>query len=312
MGKKTNALNNAKNVKNDEFYTLIDDIEAELINYSDKFYGKTVYCNCDDHRESNFFKYFFLNFNKLGLKRLICTGYKKGGRGVMYSTTCGDANGNGIVDINELETSYLHGDGSYDSDECLSLLDESDVVVTNPPFSLFREYIETIMKHEKKFLIIGNLNAIPCKYIFNLIKSNKIWIGCNNVKRFLQPDGTIKNFGNIIWYTNIDHCVRHTKFPLTKIYDKTLYPKYYNYDAIEVSKANDIPKNYDGVMGVPISFMNKVNPSQFKILECHDPAIELEYYKKFPCFKKEYPSRQVKISGILCQKVYHRIFIKKV
>lgn len=178
MSKKSNSnLRTARKQKNDEFFTQLSDIENELKHYKSHFKGKTVYCNCDDARESNFFKYFFLNFKELGLKKLICTGYKKGGKGILLTTECGDANEDGIIGDDELNISEMNGDGDFRSDECVELLKESDIVVTNPPFSLFREYVAQLEEYGKKYLIIGNGNAITYKEIFPLIKENKMWLG---------------------------------------------------------------------------------------------------------------------------------------
>ena len=258
-------LHAAKSAKNDEFYTQITDIEKELSNYKDFFKGKVVYCNCDDARESNFFKYFSKNFEFLGLKKLITTGYKAEGKGVVFVYE-GDKNGNHKVEDNEIVVRELEGSGDFRSEECIEFLKEADVVVTNPPFSLFREYIKQLMDYGKKFLVIGSMNAITYKEIFPYIKDNELWLGNQNVKEFRSPNGEIKKFGNILWYTNIQHKKRNTPLDLYKRYSNE-YPKYDNYDAIEVSKVSDIPMDYDGVMGVPITFLDKYCPEQFEILD---------------------------------------------
>ena len=258
-------LNNAKKAKNDEFYTQLSDIEKEMAHYKDFFKGKIVYCNCDDARESNFFQYFALNFEYLGLKKLITTGYKESGKGVVLIYE-GDKNGNKIVEDNEIIIRELDGDGDFRSEECIELLKECDVVVTNPPFSLFREYVAQLIKYGKKFLIIGNKNAITYKEIFPYIKNNELWLGMNWAKDFVQPNGEVKKFGNICWYTNIGHARRNTPLDLYKKYSADEYPKYDNYDAIEVSKVSEIPTNYEGVMGVPITFLDKYCPTQFEIV----------------------------------------------
>ena len=258
-------LTNAKKAKNDEFYTQLTDIEKEMRHYKDFFKGKVVYCNCDDARESNFFKYFSLNFEHLGLKKLISTGFKADGKGVVLIYE-GDKNGNRIVEDSEIVTKELEGNGDFRSAECIELLKEADVVVTNPPFSLFREYVAQLMEYGKKFLIIGSMNAITYKEIFPLIKNNELWLGMNYVKDFVQPNGEIKKFGNINWYTNIPHNKRNTELDLYRKYDAVAYPKYDNYDAIEVSKVSEIPMDYNGVMGVPITFLDKYCPSQFEIV----------------------------------------------
>ena len=258
-------LTNAKKAKNDEFYTQLTDIEKEMRHYKEFFKGKVVYCNCDDARESNFFKYFSLNFEHLGLKKLIATGYKENGKGVVLVYE-GDKNGNRQVDNEEIIVSELNGDGDFRSEECIEFLKECDVVVTNPPFSLFREYVAQLMEYGKKFLIIGSMNAITYKEIFPYIKNNELWLGLNWIKDFVQPNGEVKKFGNICWYTNIGHSRRNTELDLYRRYSNEYYPKYDNYDAIEVSKVADIPMNYDGVMGVPITFLDKYCPSQFEIV----------------------------------------------
>jgi len=274
---KNGNLHKAKSAKNDEFYTRLADIERECRHYREFFRGKTVYCNCDDARESNFFRYFSLNFEFLGLKKLICTGYKKDGRGVCLVYE-GDKNGNRKVDDDEIAVTELEGDGDFRSEECVKLLDEADVVVTNPPFSLFREYIAQLVEHGKKFLVIGNQNAVTYKEIFPLIKDNKVWWGTDCVRWFVMPDNTDKTTKlsdrgeNIAegarsrWYTNIPHKKRNIPLDLFKKYNPVDYPKYDNYDAIEVSETVDIPMDYDGVMGVPITFLDKYCPEQFEIV----------------------------------------------
>ena len=261
---KTN-LTNARKAKNDEFYTQLTDIEKEMRHYKDFFKGKVVYCNCDDAKESNFFKYFSLNFEHLGLKKLITTGYKVDGKGVVLIYE-GDKNGNRKVDNEEIIVNELEGNGDFRSAECIEFLKEADVVVTNPPFSLFREYVAQLMEYGKKFLIIGSMNAITYKEIFPYIKNNELWLGMNWIKDFVQPNGEIKKFGNICWFTNIDHKKHNEPLDLYRKYDADAYPKYDNYDAIEVSKVADIPMDYNGVMGVPITFLDKYCPSQFEIV----------------------------------------------
>ena len=294
-------LTNAKKAKNDEFYTQLTDIEKEMRHYKEFFKGKVVYCNCDDARESNFFKYFSLNFEHLGLKKLISTGFKADGKGVVLVYE-GDKNGNRIVDDNEIIVSELNGDGDFRSAECIEFLKECDVVVTNPPFSLFREYVAQLMEYGKKFLIIGSMNAITYKEIFPYIKNNELWLGMNWIKDFVQPNGEIKKFGNICWYTNIDHKKHNEELDLYRKYDATAYPKYDNYDAIEVSKTCDIPMDYDGVMGVPITFFDKYCPSQFEIVD-----INPHFYS---IVEQGLPKpKQLKISGR--KDPYARILIRK-
>ena len=267
-------LNNAKKAKNDEFYTQLTDIEKELNNYKDFFNGKVVYCNCDDPRESNFFKFFSMNFERLGLKKLITTGYKKDGHGVAFIYE-GDKNGNRKVDDCEVEVVELEGNGGYETEECIAFLKEADVVVTNPPFSLFRDYVKQLMDYNKKFLIIGNKNAITYKEIFPYIKNNQLWLGLNSPCDFSTPSGEITKTiaGLCRWFTNIENQKRTTPLDLYRKYNPTDYPKYDNYDAINVDKVTDIPEDYDGVIGVPITFLDKYCPKQFEIVGCADADI---------------------------------------
>lgn len=294
-------LRRASVVKNDEFYTKLIDIEKELKHYKEQFRDKVVYCNCDDPFESNFFKYFAANFKVLGLKKLIATSYKpspiantqlglfgndktldsKKGRPKVTANKfiindVGDIDGDGAFDLKDVaeqlkanknnEWSPLGGEGDFRSEESIELLKQADIVVTNPPFSLFREYVKQLIEYKKQFLIIGNDNARTYVDIFELIQKDKIWPGYERVKEFMQPDGSVKEFGNIGWYTNLDVAKRHEFLTLYKKYSSEEYPKYANYDAIEVSKVTDIPVDYDGEMGVPISFLDKYNPDQFEII----------------------------------------------
>lgn len=242
-----------------EFYTQLIDIKKELKHYKNHFVNKTVFCNCNDSEESNFWKYFSLNFDKLKLKKLIATRFEKeksSYRLEMYR------------DENGLHTDKkaLKQNGDFRSPECVELLKEADIVITNPPFSLFREYVAQLMEYNKQFLIIGNKNAITYKEIFPLLKNNDIWLGYENVKEFKQPDGTIKKFGNIGWFTNLDISKKHEDIILYRTYNTTDYPKYDNYDAINVNKVSEIPVDYSGIMGVPITFMDKYNPEQFRVI----------------------------------------------
>lgn len=248
-----NNLTNAKKTKNDEFYTQYVDIEKELQYYN--FEDKIVYCNCDNPQYSNFYKYFKDNFNVHKIKHLYCTGYNKDGNGYY-------AEYNGTEEI----LKPLNGNGSFDSDECINILKIADVIITNPPFSLFREYVVQLMEYGKKFLIIGSMNAITYKEIFPYIKNNELWLGMNWIKDFVQPNGEIKKFGNICWYTNIDHKKHNKTLILTKKYNSENYPQYDNYNAINVDKVKDIPIDYDGVMGVPITFLQYYNKKQFEII----------------------------------------------
>lgn len=273
-------LSNAKRAKNDEFYTQLSDIENELKHYKNHFAGKVVYCNCDDARESNFFRFFQKKFNDYGLKKLITTSYNENGHGsvLVYE---GDTNGNGKLDEHEVKVSELKGNGDFRSEECIELLKESDIVVTNPPFSLFREFIATLVQYDKKFLVIGNNNAITYKEIFPLIKENKLWLGFsdNKTMEFVMPDSyekynyidkkgrKIGKVPAISWFTNLEHSKRNDEIILYKKYTPEEFPKYDNYDAIEVSRVCEIPKDYDGIMGVPITFLDKYNPSQFEIVK---------------------------------------------
>ena len=264
-------LHKAKDAKNDEFYTQLTDVSKELMHYKQHFKGKTVLCNCDDPTWSAFWKYFHLNFAELGLKKLISTHYDREEATYKMEYAGGDDN-----DIEVGVKTPLEGNGDFRNQECLELLDEADIVVTNPPFSLFREYVAVLMEHQKKFIIIGSKNAITYKEFFPLLKDDKVWIGCNNVHEFAQPDGSFKKFGNIGWYTNLDIKKRHEDLILwQRYYDdngnpvsdvEQKYPHYDNYDAINVDRLQDIPCDYFGIMGVPISFMDKYNPSQMKII----------------------------------------------
>lgn len=284
---KNNNLHTAKATKNDEFYTQLEDIENELKYYKDYFKGKVVYCNCDgflNKEKSNFFMYFSLNYEFLGLKGLICTKYNPNGKG-KKSEYYGDLNGNNYPDEEEVFTSELEGDGDFRSEECIELLKKCDIVCTNPPFSLFRQYVAQLFEYNKDFLIIGNVNAISYKEVFPLIKENKMWLGVSSFNKgmyFGVPDDytyadtykfdrerngkKVMRVSSICWFTNLDHKKRHEELVLYKKYNEEEYPKYDNYDAIEVSKVTDIPMDYYGVMGVPITFLDKYCPEQFEIV----------------------------------------------
>lgn len=284
-------LHKAKDAKNDEFYTQLTDVAKELMHYKEHFKDKIVLCNCDDPTWSAFWKYFHLNFAELGLKKLISTHYDREEATYKMEYTGGDDN-----NIEAGVKTPLEGNGDFRNQECLDLLDECDIVVTNPPFSLFREYVAVLMEHEKKFLIIGNKNAITYKEFFPLLKDDEVWIGCTNVKEFLQPDGSIKKFGNIGWFTNLDVAKRHEKLILWKKYTPEEYPTYDNYDAINVDKVSEIPCDYDGVMGVPITYLDKHNPEQFEILGIANSARWISY----EC-----------LTLIEGKKIYNRILIRK-
>ena len=246
-----------------EFYTRREDIENELSHYEDHFRNKVVYCNCDDPVDSEFWRFFQRNFRAWGLKKLIATHYEPNEKNYSYMLTLGE--GSGWTD--EPEKTLLPCNGDFRSQACIELLKQADIVVTNPPFSLFREYVAQLMEYGKKFLIIGNSNAISYKTVFPLLMDNKIWLGYTSPKKFLQPDGTYKTFGNITWFTNLDIPKRHERIDLRgNYYSPEGNPKFDNFDAIEVSKVNDIPCDYDGVMAVPIGFMSRYNPEQFEIV----------------------------------------------
>lgn len=290
------TLHIAKFSKKDEFYTQLSDIERELDHYKEHFKNKVVFCNCDDPRNSNFFNYFAYNFENLGLRKLITTCYKNQEKDLfsqettenaVYLEYTGDKNGNKIIDAEEIGIKPLKGDGDFRSQESINLLKKSDIVVTNPPFSLFREYVEQLIKYNKKFLIIGNINAITYKEIFKLIQENKAWLGINmgrGISGFIVPkhyelygtetciDGSgnrIISPNNCLWLTNLDTFKRHEDIVLTKTYygNERQYPKFDNYDAINVNKTKDIPMDYDGVIGVPITFLHKFNPEQFELVK---------------------------------------------
>jgi len=310
------SLRKADKAKNDEFYTQLADIELELKHYRKHFMGKTVFCNCDDPYESNFFKYFAMNFNYLGLKKLIATCYmgspivgeqfeqlsifdilpseENTPKRFPYKieiTEVVDVNGDGAVDLTDVEyllrnknnvMSLLDGDGDFRSPECVEILKQADIVVTNPPFSLFREYVAQLFEYDKKFVIIGNQNAITYKEIFPLLKENKMWLG-NGFRGgnayfsvpgevhyadgvYDEKTGLVK-FRNCCWFTNLDIKKRHEELELYKRYTPDEYPRYDNYNAINVDKTADIPEDYCEEMGVPITFLDKYNPDQFEIID---------------------------------------------
>ena len=320
---KNGNLHKAKKQKNDEFYTQLSDIENELRHYKHHFKGKVIFCNCDDPYESNFFKYFAMNFNALGLKKLIATGYvtspvagkevslfedeegtPKNQPYAVYINEVTDINGDGRVDLQDVELLLkmkkntrrkLYGDANYPagdfrSEESIALLKQADIIVTNPPFSMFREYVHYLMEYNKSFIILGNMNAITYKEIFPYLKDNAFWLGFKSLNQdmyfnvtdkykqwlldnkkegsaYVIVNGTIMGrLASACWFTNLDHKKRHEKLDLYKEYNPEDYPKYDNYDAINVDKVADIPMDYDGVMGVPITFLDKYNPEQFEIV----------------------------------------------
>lgn len=361
---KNKNLHKASQAKNDEFYTQLVDIEKELKHYKDQFRGKVIYCNCDDPFESNFFKYFASNFNAFGLKQLIATSYRPspiantqlglfgGGEVIVKSkgrpkitankfiiNEVDDMDDDGAFDLHDIaeqlkanknnEWAPLKGEGDFRSAESIELLKKADIVVTNPPFSLFREYVAQLIEYNKKFLIIGNLNAITYAEVFKLIKKDKLWLGYNNgPKTYLVPDsyeqdnifvGTdgkkYAQMGNTGWYTNLDISKRHESLVLYKKYTPEEYQKYDNYDAIEVSKVSEIPMNYNRVMGVPVTFLDKYNPKQFEILGITDRDPNHKYRVKMytredsPKYNDLNRRAAIRINGNL-KPVYARLLIK--
>lgn len=300
--------------KKDEFYTIYEDIENELMYYKEHLKDKIVYCNCDDCRHSNFVKYFVDNFNKLGLTKLFATCFIKDNKGLKFEF---DGINNSIV--------ALAGDGDFRNNECLEILKQSDVVITNPPFSLFRSFVKTLTDYDKQFIILGNMTAITYKEIFPLIRDNKLWYGAtihSGDRKFHIPDnyplnantcGIDENNKRFIrvkgvrWFTNLDYKEKHQNLTLSKKYNKQDYPKYENYDAINVNKTKDIPVDYDGVIGVPITFIDKYNPEQFEILGMSAS------WDNSDTMKQIRTSKINKHSPILNNKeIYRRIFIRPI
>lgn len=310
--KATNtSFSDAKQAKEDEFYTQLPDIERELKHYKEHFAGKVVYLNCDDPWVSNFFHYFSYNFEKLGLKKLIATCYKSQNADLFSQNDSeqaiwleydGDKNGNNVPDPEEIGIKQLKGDGDFRSAETIELLKQADIVITNPPFSLFREYVAQLMEYDKKFLIIGPWNAITYKEIFPLVRDNRLWLGYgfqagnayfatpnpgDYAKGVYDPDTGLVKFRNVTWFTNLDISKRHEEVVTYQRYTPEAYPFYDNFDAIEVGKVADLPADYEGTMGVPITYLDKYNPDQFEIL-----GITTSYDKQQ---SKKYP-KQVQIS----------------
>ena len=343
-------LNKAKEAKKDEFYTQLEDINNELKHYREHFRGKTVLCNCDDPRVSNFFTYFAYNFEFLGLKKLITTCYKNQDVDLFSQGQCekavylvyeGDKNGNHIPDAEEIGVLPLKGDGDFRSSECIELLKEADIVVTNPPFSLFREYVAQLIEYDKKFLIIGHINAVSYKELFPLIMQNKIWMGASihsGDRKFWVPDNyelqaagcgvdeTGKKYirvKGVRWFTNLDYKERHENLILYKKYNPEEYPKYENYDAININRTEEIPIDYDGVMGVPITFMDKYNPEPFEIIGMGIAGLGLAagvqpYKPEHKKYRKEIQKRGA-VDGDLYMRIkgevvvpYARILIRKI
>jgi len=304
---KHKSMQKAKACKCDEFYTRLIDIERELKHYSPQFADKTILCNCDDPGCSNFYKYFVDNFECLGLKKIICIGYSKAGNGKLYIY---NGEGEKYPSLNHIIA--LNDDGDFRGKNSIRYLEEADIVVTNPPFSLFRDFINIVTEYNKKFLVIGNVNSITYKDVFRLIQDNKVWLGVNmgrGISGFIVPkeyelygtETSIDEYGNRIvstngclWLTNLDNNIRNTTLPLTKVYygNELSYPKYDNYDAINVDRTNNIPSDYFGAMGVPITFLHKFNPNQFEIIK----------------FRKGDDEKDLKING---KAPYFRILIKR-
>ena len=322
-GASNASLHQAKDAKNDEFYTQLEDIANEFKHYKDHFKDKVIYCNCDDPRESKFFHYFSYSFEHLNLSKLVAACYKSQDRDLfskhdsekaIYLEYDGDKNDNRVPDPDEIGIRHFKEDGDFRNDECIELLKQADIVATNPPFSLFREYVAQLIKYDKKFIIIGSLNSLTYKEIFKLIQEDKLWLGYGfnggnayfktpYFKDFAkgvydEKTGLVK-FRNVAWFTNLDIKKRHQDLILHKKYyqDKTLYPKYDNYDAINVDKVNDIPVDYEGAMGVPITFLDKYNPEQFEILGMDDHRLQ------YPNWRGRGPDLQGK-------PIYRRIIIK--
>jgi hypothetical protein len=332
-------LHKAKNDKKDEFYTQLSDIEKEMKHYKGFFKGKVVLCNCDDPWVSNFFRYFANNFEKLRLKKLITTCYKNQNMALfsqnksekaIYLEYQGDKNANNMPDPEEIGIKHLKGDGDFRSEECIELLKkQADIVVTNPPFSLFREYVAQLIRYDKKFVIIGHQNAITYNEIFRLIKDNKIWLGygfTGGATHFIthyedhatagnHKEGMVRVSG-VHWFTNLDINKRHEDLILYKKYNPGEYPTYDNYDAINVDKTKDIPMDYDGVMGVPITFLDKYNPEQFEILGITDrqntSGLRSKKYtiEDVPNFN-DLNARSVIKTGNTYKAMYARLLIKK-
>lgn len=296
---KNSNLHSAKRAKNDEFYTQLKDVEKECCHYVQHFKDKKILCNCNDQKYTAFKDYFKINYKTLQLRELICTSFEKDGHGELYR-----------YDGENEHISQMTGNGGFNTPEGIELIKEADIIVTNPPFSLFREFVATLEEYGKKYLIIGNMNAITYKEIFPLIKENKLWIGVNakggtrkgNSLSFQNENGTLRDISSW-WFTNLDHSKRHEPLDLYKHYTPEEYPKYDNYDAINVDKTCDIPMNYNGVMGVPISFLDKYCPEQFEIIgEMVSTTID-QYNFGYPyiCGKKIYARILIKhtIVGIL-------------
>lgn len=330
-------LNYAIKAKKDEFYTQLSDIEKELKYYKDAFNGKVVLCNCDDPRVSNFFHYFAYNFERLGLKKLITTCYKNQNMDLFTENKLeqaisleyfGTKNGNSIPSVEEIGIKELKGNGDFRSEECVALLKQADIVVTNPPFSLFREYVAQLIQYQKMFVIMGKITSVSMKEIFPLIKNNKVWLGASihsGDRKFFVPDdyelyasgcGIDENGKRYIrvkgirWFTNLDNKDRHEEMILYKKYNEEDYPKYVNYDAIEVGKTADIPCDYYGEMGVPITFLDKYNPQQFEIIGHSLELADMNIVKKELGKLNGGPRFYIRQNGTL-KRLFERIIIKR-
>lgn len=314
MASKNENLHNAKNARNDEFYTRIEDVAEELRHYKQHFAGKVVLCNCDDPTWSAFWRYFHLNFAELGLKKLISTHYDANVPTYKMEYTGGDDN-----DVEVGVKTPLEGNGDFRNKECLDLLDESDIVVTNPPFSMARLYVQTLREHGKQFVIIGDLNWITYKEIFPMLKDNEVWLGYSSVKEFKQPDGTIKKFGNKLWYTNLDIKKRHEKLILwQRYYDdngnplpdaEERYPHFDElHDVVNVNKVSDIPNDYFGFIAVPITFLDKYNPEQFELIDALNRYTILDYFE----VNADVQNRHSHCCNIHGKSTYYRIVIRRI
>jgi len=315
---KNGNLHKAKSAKNDEFYTQLIDIEKEMMHYKNHFRGKVVYCNCDTPQSSNFFKYFSLNFEHLGLKKLITACHREDDFGLSLEYN-GDLNGDGVPNPEEIGIIKLKSNGDFRSPESIELLKQADIVVTNPPFSLFREYVKQLIDYDKEFIIIGNMNAITYKEVFQIIQANKLWLGVTNFNKGMyfkvpndfvysdtykfekeQNGEKVSRVAGVCWFTNVQHNKRSQELILYKEYTPEEYPKYDNYDAINVDKVKDIPKDYFKVIGVPITFLSNHNPEQFEIVGCsYDYGRPLNWDKSI--------NMNVTVKGV---NIYKRLLIR--
>lgn len=315
MGNKN--LRFADRNKDDEYYTNYEDIKKELCNYTKYFKGKVIYCNCDDHcgiglgtPKSNFLKYLADNFVAFGIKKVIATHYEKDKKTSTMYILDKDNTGNGIICFEDITEIPMKGNGDFRSEECVELLKQADIVITNPPFSLFREYVAQLVKYKKKFLIIGNKNAITYKEIFPLLKNNLLWLGINSPFEFIYNNLPTKKMNGLTrWFTNLENSRRNEKIDTGKKYYgyEEMYPKYDNYDAINVDNVKDIPMDYDGVMGVPITFLDKYNPKQFEIIDALNRYTILDVLKINDWAK----SNHIHLTEIGGKSKYLRVLIKK-